>query len=215
MAQGGHLAGLVASHVGHEVAVTFRAPCPLDVPLTLVANGAGHTLLHEETVVLEAAADHSTPSPPPFVPWEVAEEARDWAEAQPSIDRVGTCFSCGSGTGSLRVHAGSVAGSSLYASPLRPPEWAAPDGRVAQRFLWAPIDCAAGWRVTLGEGGRLAVTGRLRVQVHDDVSPGDRLVVVADAAPEWTGRKRGARSAIYRDDGTLVASSESLWIAVG
>jgi hypothetical protein len=53
------------------------------------------------------------------------------------------------------------------------------------------------------------------VRVHADVRPGDRLVVVADAQPDWDGRKKRARSAIYTEDGSLVAASESLWIAVG
>ena len=210
IAQGGHVAGLVASHVGGAISVTFRNPCPLDRPLQLVDG----RLVDGDTVILETSAATDISRPPPFVTWSDAVDAREWAESQPSIPRISSCFSCGSAPDSLRVHAGRVDGTTLYATPLVHPSWAAPDGRVEHRFLWAPIDCAAGWRVSLDDRARPAVTGRIQVEVHLDVDAGTPLVVVADADPEWDGRKRRARSAIYRDDGTLVASAESLWIAL-
>jgi hypothetical protein len=214
MAQGGHVAGVVASAIGSDVAVTFRSPCPLDSPLDLVEHEDGYRLLHGSRVILEAEPDVTTPVAPPPVSYAAAEAARRWAESQPMGMQVSTCFSCGDGPDAFLVHAGRVEGSDLYATPLNHPGWAAPDGPVEHRFLWAPIDCAAGWRVALGAGGRPAVTGRLKVRVHTDVAAGSPLVVVADAEPGWSGRKRRARSAIYADDGSLVASSESLWIAV-
>lgn len=214
MAQGGHLAGMVASAIGDDIAITFRSPCPLETPLTLDRVEGRHQLLWGDTVVLEADPDDSTPTPPAFVDWDEAVVARNWAEDQSHIQAVTTCFSCGTGPDTLRVHAGKVDGTPLYASPLVLPSWTATDGLVEHRFLWAPIDCAAGWRVSMGEGSRPALTGSLRVTAHNDVSPNERLVVVADADPDWDGRKRTARSAIYRVDGSLVAASESLWIAL-
>ena len=214
MAQGGHVAGLVASELGLDVAVTFRAPCPLETPLTLKSTSQGYFLTDGDTVILEAIEDNSSPLPPEAAPLAVAEDARRWAETQSTSVNISTCFSCGTGPGTLRVHAGRVEGSSVYSSPLTYPAWAGTLGTVEHRFLWAPIDCAAGWRVTVDEWSRPAVTGRLRVKVHVDVEPGEPLVVVADADNEWRGRKRIARSAIYGTDGTLIASSESLWIAL-
>lgn len=214
IAQGGHLAGMVASSIDDDIAIAFRSPCPLETPLTLEQLDGRHQLRWEDTVVLEAVPDDSTPEPPDFVAWEAAVIARDWAENQTHVQAVTTCFSCGSGPDTLRVHAGTVVGTSLYASPLVLPPWTAIDGIVERRFLWAPIDCAAGWRVSIGKDSRPALTGRLRVTVHCDVSPGEPLVVVADADTNWDGRKRTARSAIYRVDGSLVAASVSLWIAL-
>jgi hypothetical protein len=217
MAQGGHVAGLVAERVPGPVAVSFRAPCPLDTPLEVRVTDHTVRLNHGSTLILEASPD-PTPfgPPPPPVTWHEAEAARHWAESQTLGQPIATCFSCGTGPESLRVHAGRVAGTDLHASPLVYPEWTAEEGSVAPRFLWAPVDCAAGWRVSVGdENARPAVTGRLRVQLHDAVEPGELLVVVAEADPAWQGRKRHARSAIRRADGSLVASSESLWIAIG
>ena len=210
IAQGGHIAGLVAGHLDGAVVITFRNPCPLDRPLQLVDG----RLVDGETVILESAPAEDISGAPDFVPWSDAVAAREWAERQPGIPRVSHCFSCGSDPESLRVHAGLVDGTTRYATPLIYPPWTAPEGTVEHRFLWAPIDCAAGWRVSLDEQARPAVTGRLQVEVHTEVEAGPRLVVVADADPEWDGRKRRARSAIYRESGDLVASAESLWIAL-
>ncbi|HSJ27770.1 MAG TPA: hypothetical protein VLB67_06120 [Acidimicrobiia bacterium] len=217
MAQGGHLAGLVAERLPGPVTVSFRAPCPLETTLEVVMADGAARVSHDTTLILEAAPDPSPfGHPPPAVTWEEAEAARRWAESQTPGQVISTCFSCGTGSDSLRVHAGRVTGTDLYASPLVFPEWTAPQGSVSQRFLWAPIDCAAGWRVSVGDDpARPAVTGRLRVQIHQEVVPGEPLVVVAAADPSWQGRKRRARSAIRRTDGSLVASSESLWIALG
>jgi hypothetical protein len=210
IAQGGHIAGLVAGHLGEAVAITFRNPCPLDRPLHLV----GGQLVDGDTVILEAGPADDVSGVPDFVPWPEAVVAREWAERQSSIPRISNCFSCGSAPDSFRVHAGRVDGTTTYATPLVHPRWTAPEGTVEHRFLWAPVDCAAGWRVSLDDQARPAVTGRIQVAVHADVEAGTRLVVVADADPEWSGRKRRAWSAIYRDDGSLVASAASLWIAL-
>lgn len=208
MAQGGHVAGLVASLLGGDLAVSFRSPCPLDTPLHL----DGTRLLHGDTVVLEAEPAGELPEPPPFVHPEEAEEARQRVESTTHVQAISTCFSCGTGPDSFRVHAGPVDGVRWYASPVTHPRWTGPGNVVEHRFLWAPIDCAAGWRVSVGD--RPAVTARLQVTVHADVAPGTPLVVVADADPDWDGRKRAARSAIYTSDGGLVASSGSLWVAL-
>ena len=210
IAQGGHIAGLVAGHLDGAVEITFRNPCPLDRPLHLIDG----RLVDGETVILESGPADGVPWAPDFVPWSDAVAAREWAERQPSIPRVSHCFSCGSDPESFRVHAGRVAGTTIYASPLVHPRWTAPDGHVEHRFLWAPADCAAGWRVSLDDRARPAVTGQIQVVVHADVEAGTRLVVVADADPEWNGRKRRAWSAIYRADGDLVASAETVWIAL-
>lgn len=215
IAQGGHLAGLVAQTLQADIAVRFRHPCPLDTPLDLSDNGGGHVLTHGDTTILETSvADDHLPTAPPAVTMHDAEEGRRWAEDQAFAQNVRNCFTCGDSSHSLRVHAGLIDGSDLAASPFTYPEWMAPDGIVEPRFVWAPIDCAAGWRVLLGPDSRPSVTGGLRVTIAELPRPGQPLIVVASAG-DWTGRTRSARSAIYREDGSLVAASESLWVAIG
>ncbi len=58
------------------------------------------------------------------------------------------------------------------------------------------------------------MTGSLAVEIVAAPEPGTDLVVVAEADPEWDGRRRRARSAIHTGDGALVARSESVWIAL-
>ena len=215
MAQGGHLAGLVSQTLESEISVRFRRPCPLETPLQLGREGDGHVLKHGDTTILEASAtDDSLPTGPPAVTVQEAEEGRQWAESQAFAQNIRTCFSCGDSSRSLRVHAGLIDGSGLAASPFCYPEWMARDGVIEPRFVWAPIDCAAGWRVSLGPNSRPAVTGALRVAITDLPRPGEPLIAVA-SADDWTGRTRSARSAIYREDGSLVAAADSIWVAIG
>ncbi|HEY5685354.1 MAG TPA: hypothetical protein VIY70_08290 [Acidimicrobiia bacterium] len=211
--QGGHFAGLLAERRRAGTRVWFRAPIPLGRRLNLDERGA--TLVVRDGATEIALAENASveADPPPFVSLAAAEKGRSWAVGR-HLPRVEGCFSCGMGPESLRIHAGRV-DEELYATPYTPPAWTAgPDGTVLDRFLWAPIDCAAGWRVSLDEPQRPAVTGWLTAEIATAVTPGTPLVVVATAEDGWTGRKRMASSAVYTGDGTLVAKSESLWIAL-
>ncbi|MDX1448266.1 MAG: hypothetical protein R3246_04300 [Acidimicrobiia bacterium] len=214
MAQGGHLAGLISQMSGRELTVRFRRPCPLGRTLDLIEADGVVRLMDGDLVVLEGWTADPVADPPPPVSLDAAQDGRRWAESQAFAQRITTCFSCGDSAHSFGVHAGRIEGTDLAATPFSYPEWTAPEGLVESRFLWAPIDCAAGWRVTLGDTGRPAVTGELRVQVHERPRPGETLIAGA-TADEWTGRTRRARSGIYRPDGQLLAASESVWVAVG
>jgi len=101
----------------------------------------------------------------------------------------------------------------VWATPVTYPDWTASSHLVDREHLWAPVDCAAGYAVAFGGADRTPFTGWLTVDVHRGIEPGRGAVVVALAAPEWDGRKRAARSAMYTEDGELVVTSESLWIA--
>ncbi len=211
--QGGHFAGVLAERRGAPTRVWFRAPIPLGRPLHLEESPDG-LVVTDGSVEIARAEDASTEKAPPLpVSLETAEAGRRWAVGRHHA-RVEGCFSCGMGLESFRVHAGDVGGG-LFATPFVPPAWTAgEDGVVLDRFLWAPLDCAAGWRVMLDGPRRLAVTGWLHAEILKAVRPDEPLVVVADTEPEWMGRKRFARSAMYTADGRLVAQAESLWISV-
>jgi hypothetical protein len=211
--QGGHFAGLLAEQRSRPTRVWFRAPIPLDHPLRVDDRDSKLVVSHGETEIAHAEDATVESAPPDAVSLDQAERGRRWAVGR-HFARVESCFSCGMGPESLRVHAGKV-GTGPFATPFTPPLWTAgPHGTVRDRFLWAPLDCAAGWRVSLDEPRRLAVTGWLSAEVVAPVGPGTPLVVVADADGAWSGRKRMARSAIYTADGALVARAESLWISV-
>lgn len=210
MGQGGYLGGLIAETRTGPIEVSYRSPIPLDVPLSLRGNSAEVEIVASDVLIATARSANLHGPFPSAVSAEVAERARSYSESEEMF--VTTCFSCGTTPGGFRIHPGPVNGDgSAYATPFRPPAWTAPEGFVQLRYLWAPLDCAAGWRVSAG-GERMAVTGALSVEQLRPIEPERVYVIVADALEPWQGRKRRAASALYTADGELVARSDSLWI---
>jgi hypothetical protein len=214
MGQGGYSAGVLAEAIGSTVTVRFHSPVPLDQPLRIERHGDTTNLLSDGVAVLSAQPGSLQNAPPAPVEPAAAATGRRWAESR-FLEPARSCFSCGSGPDSLRIHAGQV-DDSRFATPFTPPPWVAnADGEVRLPFVWAPLDCAAGWHVALDQSDpRLAVTGWLIVVQHRPLLVGRDYVVVTSTDPGWEGRKRGASSAIYDRDGALCASSSSLWISV-
>lgn len=214
MGQGGYSAGLLAEALDRQVLVRFHSPVPLDLPLRIDTSNATSRLLHHGNLILSAEQTGEHDEPPPSVDLETATAGREWAESR-FLEPARTCFSCGSRPDSLRIHAGQV-DSNLFATPYVPPDWtAAGDGDVRLPYVWAPLDCAAGWHVALDETEpRLAVTGWLTVDQLLPLQPENTYIVVTSAHEEWNGRKRQATSAIYDSGGVLHARSASLWISV-
>jgi hypothetical protein len=211
--QGGYVGGLLAERRQVPTRVWFRAPIPLGRSLTLDEHEAGLVVRDGATEVARAEDAAVEADPPPAVSLDEADQGRRWALRR-RILRAEGCFSCGMGPESFRVHAGRVR-EGLFATPYTPPPWTAgPDGTVSDRFLWAALDCAAGWTASLDGPATAAVTGWLAAEIATAVAPGTPLVVVAAAEDGWIGRKRMASSAAYTGDGTLVAKADSVWIAV-
>ena len=93
------------------------------------------------------------------------------------------------------------------------PDWTATRDVVDPPHIWAVVDCAPGYPVAFEDTEpRFAFTGWITVDIRSSIEPGQPAIVVATADP-WDGRKRSAKSSLWTEDGTLVAISESLWIA--
>ncbi|MGF1667447.1 MAG: hypothetical protein ACFCVC_14390 [Acidimicrobiia bacterium] len=212
MGQGGYLAGLIAGSRTGPYQIDFRNPIPLDVELAVEPTRRGVHATHADKVIVEGKLGEPVSRVPDFVPLGVASEARSAAEAN-SLEIVSTCFSCGSQPDTLRVHAGPV-GDGRFATPYTPPAWVAPEGVVEPSFVWAPLDCAAGWCLSWDPPRPRAVTGMLTLEVLADIEPHRDHVIVADSDGPWHTRTRRAWSALYTSDGELVARSESLWVAL-
>lgn len=212
MGQGGYLAGLVAGRHPQAFQVDFRNPIPLDAEMHVEHTPKGIRLIHDDKPIVEGRPGDSVTRVPGFVALAEAERARERAEAN-SLPIVGTCFSCGTRADSLRVHAGP-AEDGLFATPYTPPAWTAPDGVVEPPFVWAPLDCAAGWCLAWDPPRPRAVTGMLTLEILSDVLPERDYVVVAESDGPWRTRTRRAWSALYTAEGELVARSESLWVAL-
>jgi hypothetical protein len=211
-AQGGYAAGLL--HDGRPRRVWFRAAVPLDLELDVTDDDGAISVTLDDRLVLESHPVDPLDDPVPPVAMDEAIAGRARVESAGYPDLIAACYSCGTVEGTLRTHPGPVDGSDVWAAPIVYPDWAATDDSVVDpTHVWAVVDCAPGYPVAFGSGTRLAFTGWLSVHLRSAVEPGRPLVVVATADP-WEGRKRSARSALWTEDGELVAVAESLWIAI-
>ncbi len=209
---GGYCAGLAARFVDGQAEATLRAPPPLETPLRVEAVEAGVDILDGETVVIQAR-----PRAPLARP-DIAPPSLDLAQAAASTFRsaedhlLPTCFVCGParkpGDG-LRIFTDFVEGRrDLVAAPWTPtPDLAADDGKVAETFLWAALDCPGAFAVDV----QPILLGRLAANILDRPAPGDPLVVAG-----WPrgsdGRKHHAGTALFSADGDLLAHAEATWI---
>ncbi len=210
-AQGGYTGGLL--HDGRPRRVWFRSAIPLDTDLDVDADGETTTVSRGGTLVLESHPVEPLTDALEIVSMDEAVAGRDWSEAAGLPDLIAPCYSCGTVDETLRTHPGRVADRNTWAAPMIFPEWTATDGAVDPPHIWAVVDCAPGYPVAFGDPEpRFAFTGWLSVDVRSQIEPGQPAIVVAEAGP-WDGRKRAARSALWTEDGDLIALSESLWIA--
>lgn len=210
-AQGGYTGGLL--HDGQPRRVWFRSAIPLDTELEVMTDEATTIASLGGTLVLESHPTDPLADPMPPVTMDEATAGRSRSEAAGFPGLIQRCYSCGTVEGTLRTHPGRVADSEVWAAPMTYPEWTATSRVVDPPHLWAVVDCASGYPVAFANPEpRLAFTGWLTVDVRSQIEPGQPAIVVASAAP-WDGRKRSARSALWTNDGELVALSESLWIS--
>lgn len=210
-AQGGYAGGML--HDGAPRRVWFRSPVPLETELEVATEGETTSITRDGRLILESHPVDPLDDPLPPVTMDQAIGGRRRAEAAGWPDLIAPCYSCGTVEGTLRTHPGRVADSGVWATPMIYPDWTATGGTVDPKHLWAVVDCAPGYPVAFSPELRFAFTGWLSVDVRAPIEPGREAIVVATAEP-WEGRKRSARSAMWTEDGELIAVSESLWISV-
>jgi hypothetical protein len=206
-ANGGYAAGLLAQAVDSPgVEVTLRLPPPLERPLTVTRDG-DRVLLHDgEALVAEArAADPAVTAlaPPTFADAdEAARGVGGWGA--PEFDE---CFVCGhrDEEDGLEIHAGRVAGRD---DGLVATTWIASD--VGPEIVWAAIDCPGAYALR-GEGRGEPLLARITARIDRLPGEGERCVVAAWPLDE-DGRKRHAATALYGEDGSVLAVSRQLWI---
>lgn len=206
---GGYTAGLVAAAIGAErtgAVVTLRTPPPLDTALRVHPARGGITVYHGDTLVVEATAAELDDEPAAAVAYEEAVAAAD--DYPGFADHpFPTCYVCGpqraAGDG-LRIFPGPLPGGRTAAPWTVPPD-------VSAVTLWAALDCPGGWSIIAP--GRPYVLGRMAAAVVT-VPPAGTQCVVKGAVDEVEGRKAVVRSALYGEDGSLLAQARSTWIAI-
>ena len=210
---GGYSAGRAAAYLTEPVSVSLRAPPPLDKPMEVRRGGDGTVeFFSGDACVLHAAPSALAVEPPPAPSFSAAEDAM---LAFPSVEDhpFPTCFVCGhhrhEGDG-LCIYSGKNPESFGVAAVWRPhPAFADDRGVVRPEIVWAAMDCPSGFAMTATENpcllGRMTASIARLPEVGEPTRiRGWRLSV--------DGRKQTTASAIYDEDGAVIAKCETLWI---
>ncbi len=205
-ANGGYACGRLAAHVlGDAIEVTLRLPPPLERRLEVRAENGEARLLDGDAVVAEARPAALDLVPPAPLSVGAAEAAAAGATTldEPEFRE---CFVCGrrpDGDG-LAIHAGPVAGR----EPLHAAPWHIEDS--GPEIVWAAIDCPGAYAVG-AEGRGLVVLGRMTARVERVPEAGETCVVASWPLGE-DGRKLFAGTALFAENGELLALARQVWI---
>lgn len=229
---GGFVAGMLAEQFARgsadeedlAVEVTLRAPTPLDREMQLLGSEAGsRQLILGETLIAEAkrtTLQLEVPQPPSF------SRALAARPTSPSFEKClnpfvpdGTgfhpiCFCCGADVDAdegLHVYAAPVAGFDGVAAAWRPSlRFADADGNLAERILWAGLDCP-GQFAYLNAGIRTGMLGRITGRMLLPVQADQDLVVIGWCL-EVERSKHFAGTALFDEAGALCGYTRQVWI---
>lgn len=209
---GGYSAGLAATLVDGPAEAVLRAPPPLETPLAVERRTDGSVALTDGgDVVIEArpADVHVEPPAPLSVEQAVASEPRS-----PFLDDshpFPTCFACGprrdEGDG-LRLFAGPVAETEVFAAAWIPAAEFTVDGAVDPLFVWTALDCPSS---STAMGPRPVVLATLAVDIRAPVRAREPHVI-GSWEIERDGRKRHTGVALWDAAGAVCAVGRALWI---
>ena len=210
-ANGGYTAGTLARYLGGVVEVTLRRPPPLGRPLKLDREGEHGFLRDGADVVAEAMPTTVELDAPPPVDWDTAVAASASSMfLDPERHPFPTCYVCGpwrdEGDG-LRIFAGRVPGSEVFAAPWIP-------ASVSEEMVWAVLDCPSSAAPFADETmtGPF-VLGRMAVRIDRLPAIGQRHVIMSWGIAR-DGRKVFTASAIYGPDRELCALARATWIEI-
>lgn len=222
---GGYVCGVMAEALGgSHVEVTLLAPPPLQLPLTLDCKGDEATLLDgARTIAVARVTDEPLTIPddaPPAVGYLEAVDAAAVfdVDAYQETHEYPGCYTCGpdrdEGDG-LRIFPAATDRPDRYVWPWTPaPSLFGGSGDLHVAVVWAALDCPSGlaWIRQDADMGPI-VLGKMAAVIHRMPAPGERLVVAGWTEPPQ-GRRRPARSAIYAENGTVLASSRATWVVL-
>lgn len=213
-ANGGYVAGLIASLASDTVRVRLVKPPPLGVDLQVRDGTSGELeLRHGETLIAQATPaklDLVPPVPPTYV--EALEASTRYAGF--AKNPFPACFVCGPqrarGDG-LRVFAGTLARDArTVAAPWAPDaSLDQGDGKVRAEFMWAALDCPGFFAAS--DDSRVMLLGEFTAHVDRRVHVEEPCIIVGWIIAS-SGRKHEVGTALYDDDGEPCARARALWI---
>lgn len=215
-ANGGYIAGRLAGFVaGSSVRVRLFAPPPLDTALEVRRIEGGAELYQAETLLARALATRLEIEIPGVPDLAAAERAtRNFRGFEEHV--FPRCFVCGperhTGDG-LRIFPGELDGDRLVACPWVPDaSLASAEGRIADAFLWAALDCPGGFSFPQPTSGAMLL-GEIEVRLDGAIRAGERCVVTAWAI-DHEGRKHRTGTALHTASGACIGVSLATWIEI-
>ena len=213
---GGYVCGMVAEWIDGPAEVSLLAPIPLETPLHRRRDDSEVTLSDANTVYargrpLDESIELDVPVPPDEAELEASALAFPGSGGHP----IPGCFVCGTerapGDG-LCIYAGEGPHRDVAVAEWTPDEeFAGQDGHIAERFIWAALDCPSYFG--LGEPRPLALLAKLAARIERPVLPGEWLRITAWER-EREGRKHRSATAIHDEKDQLVALADALWIEI-
>ena len=211
---GGYSAGLFARAIDGPAEVMLNAPPPLNAPIEIHKNNGGFVAVSGGATIASMRPAKVTVDPPPLPDDTGIAAAHDaFLEDAGGHHMLPHCFVCGNkrepGDG-LRLFTGAAPESPVNADYWTPAaDLADNNGLVKSEFIWAALDCPGAF--ALRNGLRLALLGRLAVEITRRPRAGERLIAAAWRTGQ-EGRKHFSASALYDEERKLIAAANATWI---
>jgi hypothetical protein len=216
---GGYVAGLLFEALvprGQCAEVTLRRPVPLDTELALrpFERGGGGELVLGDEVLAELRESDLAMEVHPHVDFAEAQRASAGFPLAARFQFRG-CFVCGADRAArdgLHIRPGPVPHRTTVAAPWVPDQnLSGETDLVRPRYLWAALDCPGAYALHhAGADQGPLVLGRMTAKLLHPLAAGERCVVAA-----WPigadGAKLFAGTALYNQDGWLVALARQTW----
>jgi hypothetical protein len=212
---GGYACGILAQYIKGTAEVTLLKAIPLEMDLTINKNPDDSiSLLDGDTVIATAYKIDFQLFPPPPPTYSDAVEASKKYIGFDEEYLYPDCFGCGRnrkpGEG-LRIFPGRLSGSNIVAAAWIPNEdLQDSSGRIKSEFLWAALDCPGGI-ACVGDHIHPLLLGKFAVEIQERPRVNQRFVVTGWPFAQER-RKFFAGTALYSEEGKLLAYGKAIWI---
>jgi hypothetical protein len=215
MGNGGYGCGVLAAGIDGPAEITLKAPLPLDKPITLTRGPNGTRLADGDVeigVARPASLELDVPEAPSFGEAQQAMEG----QVPEDVHLAPHCFVCGpkrkAGDG-MRILAGPLEnrGRMAAAGWIIDESLVDADGLAKPEYIYGALDCPG--YIAVGKADQMALLGRMTAEILARPKRGERCIA-AGWPIEQEGRKFHVGTAVYAEDGTVLARALSTWIAL-